>query len=138
MEAPGLLAGRDRYARSTHGWVDNLHDDALTHTVRVTDAFSGLPGLGANDGLMAGLYLNNLEMGVGSYLIISSNVQVYFEGSNTWTSFNYLLEGNPTFDNSISGLHQLAVIPEPGVAFLWLCGFVTVYAARRRARNQKS
>jgi len=37
MEAPGLLAGRDRYARSTHGWVDNLHDDALTHTVRVTD-----------------------------------------------------------------------------------------------------
>jgi Protein of unknown function (DUF2889) len=37
MEAPGLLAGRERYRRDTHGWVDNLHDDALTHTVRITD-----------------------------------------------------------------------------------------------------
>jgi hypothetical protein len=35
--APALLAGRDRYERVMHGWVDNTHDDAFTHTVRLTD-----------------------------------------------------------------------------------------------------
>src|SRR5262249_11566821 len=34
---PPLLAGRDRYERVTEGWVDNTHDDALTHTVRLAD-----------------------------------------------------------------------------------------------------
>jgi len=37
MPAPALLAGRDRYERVMHGWVDNTHDDAFTHTVRLTD-----------------------------------------------------------------------------------------------------
>jgi hypothetical protein len=32
------LAGRDRYERSMEGWVDNTHEDAFTHTVRLTDA----------------------------------------------------------------------------------------------------
>jgi hypothetical protein len=31
------LGGRDRYERSMEGWVDNTHDDAFTHTVRLTD-----------------------------------------------------------------------------------------------------
>ena len=31
------LEGRDRYERVMEGWVDNTHDDAFTHTVRVTD-----------------------------------------------------------------------------------------------------
>ena len=31
------LDGRDRYERSMEGWVDNTHDDAFTHTVRLTD-----------------------------------------------------------------------------------------------------
>ena len=31
------LAGRDRYERSMEGWIDNTHDDAFTHTVRLTD-----------------------------------------------------------------------------------------------------
>jgi hypothetical protein len=38
MLAPVLLRGRDRYERLMHGWVDNTHDDALTHTVRISDA----------------------------------------------------------------------------------------------------
>jgi hypothetical protein len=37
MPAPVLLAGRDRYERVMHGWVDNTHEDAFTHTVRLTD-----------------------------------------------------------------------------------------------------
>jgi hypothetical protein len=32
---PALLRGRDRYERVTDGQVDNTHDDALTHTVRI-------------------------------------------------------------------------------------------------------
>jgi hypothetical protein len=35
--APALLQGRDRYERVMHGWVDNTHDDAFTHTVLLGD-----------------------------------------------------------------------------------------------------
>jgi hypothetical protein len=31
------LAGRDRYERAMEGWVDNTHDEAFTHTVRLGD-----------------------------------------------------------------------------------------------------
>jgi len=34
---PALLGGRDRYERTMHGRIDSLHDDVLTHTVRLTD-----------------------------------------------------------------------------------------------------
>ena len=34
---PPLLEGRQRYERVMEGWVDNTHDDALTHTVRLAD-----------------------------------------------------------------------------------------------------
>ena len=37
MIEPPLLHGRDRYARVIEGWIDNTHDDALTHTVRLSD-----------------------------------------------------------------------------------------------------
>ena len=37
MIRPALLAGRDHYQREMRGVVDNLDDDALTHTVRLTD-----------------------------------------------------------------------------------------------------
>lgn len=36
------LAGRDRYERTTEAWVDNTHDDAFTHTVRITDEDLGV------------------------------------------------------------------------------------------------
>ncbi len=32
-----FLVGRDRYERTTEGWVDNTHEDAFTHTVAITD-----------------------------------------------------------------------------------------------------
>ena len=37
MPDPAVLTGRDRYERVMLGWVDNTHDDAFTHTVRLTD-----------------------------------------------------------------------------------------------------
>jgi DUF2889 family protein len=36
------LQGRDRYERVVDGWIDNTHDDAFTHTVRVTDDDFGI------------------------------------------------------------------------------------------------
>ena len=36
------LSGRDRYERSMEGWVDNTHDDAFTHTVRLVDDDAGV------------------------------------------------------------------------------------------------
>jgi hypothetical protein len=42
MLDPALLQGRTRYERVMHGWVDNLHEDALTHTVRLSDDDRGL------------------------------------------------------------------------------------------------
>jgi Protein of unknown function (DUF2889) len=36
------LEGRDRYERSMEGWVDNTHDDAFTHTVRLGDDDAGV------------------------------------------------------------------------------------------------
>ena len=37
MIEPALLRGRDRYERVTTGRVDNRHDDAFTHLVRLED-----------------------------------------------------------------------------------------------------
>ena len=42
MLDPALLGGRARYERAMHGRVDNLHEDALTHTVRLSDDDRGL------------------------------------------------------------------------------------------------
>lgn len=37
-----FLAGRDRYERVMEGWVDNTHEAAFTHTVRLSDEDWGL------------------------------------------------------------------------------------------------
>lgn len=42
MIASPFLAGRDRYERVMEGWVDNTHDAAFTHTVRLTDPDGGV------------------------------------------------------------------------------------------------
>ena len=104
-------------------------------TVRVTDAFS-LLGPGPDDNKMAGLYLENLILGQNSLLIIGTNVQVYVKKSNDWSLANILLENNPTYDNSINGIHYLFVIPEPGVLTMYAAGLLTLLAARRRQRGQ--
>jgi hypothetical protein len=37
MLEPPLLRGRERYERRIDAWVDNIHEDALTHTVRIVE-----------------------------------------------------------------------------------------------------
>ena len=36
------LVSRDRYERVVEGWIDNTHEDAFTHTVRVSDEDAGV------------------------------------------------------------------------------------------------
>jgi len=114
-------------------------------TVRVTDAFSAL-GPGSNDFLTAGLYLENLFLGPNSLLIIDTNVQVYFKNSNNWSLANIRLINNQQstpgfgadafdYDNTINGLHQINVVPEPGILMMWLAGVITLWAARRRRQR---
>jgi hypothetical protein len=96
-------------------------------TVRVSDAFS-LLGPGTNDGLRAALYVNNLFLDVNSFLIVDTNVTVYFANSNNWTAANFVLLGD-------AELHQI-FIPEPSVLLLAVGGGVIVTAARRRRRQK--
>jgi len=112
-------------------------------TVRVTDAFLEL---GTNDFLTAGLYLENLFLGENSLLIIATNVQVYFKNSNNWSLVNIRLENNQSslfggddydYNNTISGLHQLVVVPEPSVLLLLLGGCATLWLTRRRQRSSR-
>ncbi len=42
MIDPPLLRGRDVYERVMDGWIDNTHDDAFTHTVRLSDPDFGI------------------------------------------------------------------------------------------------
>lgn len=42
MIASPHLDRSDRYERSMEGWVDNTHDDAFTHTVRLVDDDAGV------------------------------------------------------------------------------------------------
>ena len=42
MTGSSWLDGRDRYERSMEGWVDNTHEDAFTHTVRIGDDARGV------------------------------------------------------------------------------------------------
>ncbi|MCG3147896.1 MAG: hypothetical protein PCFJNLEI_01337 [Verrucomicrobiae bacterium] len=112
-------------------------------TVRVTDAFMGLSGLGADDGFLAGLYVENLFLGANSLLIIDTNVQVYFRNSNNWTLANIRMVNNQglggdlyTYDNSISGLHQLVIVPEPSTLLLLIGGLGTLWLARGHRRRK--
>jgi hypothetical protein len=102
-------------------------------TTMVFDSF--LVGGRSHGGLEAALFLTNLVLDPGTFLVISNNVQVYFITSNGFSSAQVNLLGT-------GGLHQLvlsqviAAVPEPNVALLWLCGAATLYGARRRAKKQ--
>ena len=114
-------------------------------TVRVSDAFIGMPSLGTNDGLVAGLYLSSLVLGPNPLLVIDTNVQVYFVNSNNWSLANIRLLNNQSpdfggdafsYNNTINGLHQLVLVPEPNVLRLWSVGALTVCFLRRRGRSK--
>jgi uncharacterized membrane protein YdjX (TVP38/TMEM64 family) len=70
-------------------------------------------------------------MGQNSLLIIDTNVQVYFITSNNWTAANFILLNNAGYDNTLNGIHQLLVIPEPSILLLLYVGALTTWGVRR-------
>ena len=87
-----------------------------------------------NASLTNALFLNDLYLFGSSRLIISNDMAVYFVNSNDWTLANITLLGNAQI-HQLTGIY--AVIPEPNVLLMWLCGGLTVWAARRRRHSRK-
>ncbi|MCG3148583.1 MAG: hypothetical protein PCFJNLEI_02028 [Verrucomicrobiae bacterium] len=81
------------------------------------------------------LFVNDLYLLGGSRLVISDNTRVYFVNSNSWDLANITLLGNAQIHQLNSLTETLSVIPEPNVLVLWLSGFLTFAAARRRSRR---
>ncbi len=126
-QAPTSPINTNRLAGNEIGFTNNFalgtFEIANFSTVRVSDAFS-LLGPGTNDNLRAALYVDNLFMFANSFLIVDTNVTVYFKNSNDWSNANFALLGD-------GELHQL-FIPEPSVLLLLTMAAVIVRHARRR------
>ena len=102
----------------------------LTNTTLVLEQTPGVAVAG-------GLFVNDLYLFGGSHLVISNNMALYFVNSNAWTLADITLLGNAQI-HQLDGLGALEVVPEPNVLLMWLCGGITVWAARRRrGRNHR-
>ena len=101
----------------------------LTNTTLVLEQAPGITAAGA-------LFVNDLDLFGGSQLIISNNMALYFVNSNGWTLADITLLGGASI-HQLTGIGSLLVIPEPNVLLMWLCGGITVWAARRRTRRNR-
>jgi hypothetical protein len=88
-----------------------------------------------SDGEVAGLYLNTLTLDPGSLLIISNNVELYFQNTNGVTGIGYgtLGAGDDILMLDGSSFHQLTMVPEPSVLMLMTIGAFAIMGYRRRA-----
>lgn len=105
-------------------------------TTVVMDSFGTV---GSNDSLVAGLYLNTLTLDPGSLLIISNNVELYFQTTNgvTGVGLGTLGAGDNVLILDGGSFHQLTVVPEPSILMLLSVGaFAIVGYRRRKARLQ--
>ena len=80
--------------------------------------------------------MNDLYLFGGSHLVISNDMAVYFVNSNAWTLADITLLGNAQI-HQLTGLGAELVIPEPNVLLMWVCGGITVWAARKRRTHQR-
>ena len=98
--------------------------------LQLTDAF-------ISDGRKAGLYLNNIVLGSGATLIVNSNVEVYYFGTNGSQALSITLGANSGGNVIImdgGSFHQ--IIPEPSVLLLLTAGASAVtWWWRRRSRR---
>ncbi|MGO9245221.1 MAG: hypothetical protein ACLQDC_10710 [Verrucomicrobiia bacterium] len=90
--------------------------------------------VGSTNNQVAGLYLNTLTLDPGSLLIISNNVELYFETTNGVTGIGYgtLGAGDDILMLNGSSFHQLTVVPEPSILMLFSVGTVAIVSYRRR------
>ena len=101
----------------------------LTNTTLLLEQTPGLTAAG-------GLFVNDLYLFGSAHLVISNDLAVYFVNSNGWTLADITLLGNAQL-HQLTGLSALLVVPEPSVLLMWLCGGVTVWAARRHHRRTR-
>jgi hypothetical protein len=101
-----------------------LSDLSTTVLASTYDVFDG-------SNLVAGLYLNTLTLDPGSLLIISNNVELYFQITNG-VGYGTLSTGDDILLLNGSSFHQLSVIPEPSILMLMCCGAFGIVGYRRR------
>jgi len=140
FEHPGLLLTGGFGAATTNatdpqavngsaaGFANNFAVDelVLTNTTLVL-----APAGSAN-----ALFVNDLFLYGTAHLTISNNMDVYFVNSNDWSLADITLLGNAQI-HQLTGLGTSLIIPEPNVLLMWLCGGVTLWAARRHNRRTR-
>jgi hypothetical protein len=105
-------------------------------TTVLMDAFGTV---GSNDNKVAGLYLNTLTLDPGSLLIISNNVELYFQTTNgvTGIGLGTLGAGDNILILDGGSLHQLTVVPEPSILMLLSLGGCAITWYRRRQAKKR-
>jgi hypothetical protein len=94
--------------------------------------------VGSNDSKVAGLYLNTLTLDPGSLLIISNNVELYFQSTNgvTGIGLGTLGAGDNVLILDGGSFHQLTVVPEPSILMLLFIGAFAIVGYRQRKKNR--
>ena len=126
-----LTTGVQNVSGTIAGFVDNFAVGELV----LNNTTLELAAAGATAGITNALFVNDLFL-YGAHLVISNDMQVYFVNSNTWNLADITLLGNAQI-HQLAGFNTSLIIPEPNVLVMWLCGGVTLWAARRRRRIQQ-
>jgi hypothetical protein len=123
---------------SAFGYSNNFALGTLELSDLSTTVLASTYDVFDNSNLVAGLYLNTLTLDPGSLLIISNNVELYFQNTNgvTGIGFGTLGAGDNVLLLDGSSFHQLTMVPEPSVLMLMTIGAVSItYYRRRRGRR---
>jgi len=122
--------GDSAYGYSNNFALGTLELSDLSTTV-LMDSFGTV---GSNDNKVAGLYLNDLTLDPGSLLIISNNVELYFQSTNgvTGIGLGTLGAGDNVLILDGGSFHQLTVVPEPSILMLLSIGAFAIVGYRRR------
>ncbi len=117
---------------STFSAVSGFKTNFALGTLELTNTTLVLSQTFPSSTITNALFVNNLFMLGDSHLIISNNMRLYFVNSNDWTMANVTLLGNAQIHQIVT---LLTVVPEPGTATLWLAGFITLVAMRKRKKG---
>ena len=131
------IAATSNAVQDTLGYAEGFSNNFAVGQVWLTNTtlvLAQAPGMLETNGA---LFVNSLYLFDNAHLIISNDMTVYFANSNGWNMSDITLWGNAQI-HQLTNLNSLMVIPEPNVLLMWLCGGITVWAARRRRKKLQS